>query len=101
MKNLDLETLEYVKIAFDIHSDLSTKTNGYKWICKAIDECKKQKISEPTTKKETSKANLNITGVSKVKRMVCVQNEKTCRFLIPSTNECDYIWQCGFQQTDC
>lgn len=35
---LDLETLKYVKLAFDIHSDHSTMCNGYRSLCKMIEE---------------------------------------------------------------
>ena len=90
MKNLDLETLEYVKIAFDIHSDLSTKTNGYKWICRAIDDLKKQKLSEQTTKEETSKENLNIPSVSN--SVICPQckgkGELSCSSVFMRCEKC-------------
>lgn len=33
---LDIETLEYVKFHFELYSDATPKTHGYKWLCKNI-----------------------------------------------------------------
>ena len=49
---------------------------------------------------EASVKNCTIRDVSVAKRTVCGQKEKTCRFLIPSRNECDYIHPCEFKQTE-
>ena len=37
---LDIETLEYVKFHFELYSDATPKTHGYKWLCKIINELK-------------------------------------------------------------
>lgn len=36
--NLDLETLKYIKLQFDICSDFSTRSQGYTWLCTSIDK---------------------------------------------------------------
>ena len=40
MIKLDMKTLEFVKSVFDIQSDMSTKTYGYKRLCELIKERK-------------------------------------------------------------
>lgn len=35
---LDLETLKHIKFLFDIHSDNSTMCNGYRSLCRMIEE---------------------------------------------------------------
>ena len=49
---------------------------------------------------KAEKQQCNINDVSVAKRTVCGKTEKTCRFLIPSRNECDYINPCEFKQTE-
>jgi len=39
---LDLETLKQVKFTFDIHSDHSTTCNGYRSLCRMIEEAEKE-----------------------------------------------------------
>jgi hypothetical protein len=39
---LDLETLKQVKLTFDIHSDHSTMCNGYRSLCRMIEEAEKE-----------------------------------------------------------
>ena len=39
---LDLETLKQVKFTFDIHSDQSTMCNGYRSLCRMIEEAEKE-----------------------------------------------------------
>lgn len=39
---LDLETLKQVKFTFDIHSDHSTRCNGYRSLCRMIEEAEKE-----------------------------------------------------------
>lgn len=41
-----------------------------------------------------------IAKVSVAKRTVCGKEAKTCRFLIPSSNGCDYIHNCESKQTE-
>lgn len=53
--NLDLETLEYIKFHFGLYSDHSTKSHGYKWLCKLIDEVNKLP--------ETNKFNNNLQAM--------------------------------------
>lgn len=36
--NLDLKTLRYIKLTFDLHSDHSTKCNGYNSLCRIIEQ---------------------------------------------------------------
>lgn len=36
-KGLDLETLKYIKVHFDLFSDLSTNCMGYKFLCDTIE----------------------------------------------------------------
>ncbi len=44
---LDLETLKHVKFSFDIHSDHSTMCNGYRSLCRMIEEIEAEdKINE-------------------------------------------------------
>jgi hypothetical protein len=38
IKKLDLETLEYVKRICDFQSDMSSRTLGYKWLERTIEE---------------------------------------------------------------
>lgn len=38
MNNLDLKTLLHVKFMFDLHSDMSSKCNGYKSLCEKIEQ---------------------------------------------------------------
>jgi len=40
MIKLDVKTLEYIKVTFDIQSDMSSKTYGYKRLCELIKERK-------------------------------------------------------------
>lgn len=47
MNDLDLKTLEKVKIGFDICSDLSTKTMGYKHLLRLIEETKLNNLIKP------------------------------------------------------
>ncbi len=35
---LDLETLKHVKFSFELHSDHSTMCNGYRSLCRMIEE---------------------------------------------------------------
>jgi len=35
---LDLETLKHVKFSFELHSDNSTMCNGYRSLCRMIEE---------------------------------------------------------------
>ena len=50
MKNrkLDLETLKYIKVHFDLFSDMSTKCMGYGFICSTIERIEEVKESKPT-----------------------------------------------------
>ena len=42
---LDLETLKHVKFSFELHSDHSTMCNGYRSLCRMIEE-KEGKVNE-------------------------------------------------------
>jgi hypothetical protein len=44
--NLDLETLKEIKFACNLYSDMSSRTLGYDWLCKRIEELEKLKKSE-------------------------------------------------------
>lgn len=41
---IDLETLKYVQKMFRIHSDMSTKCNGYRSLCDLIEKMETGKI---------------------------------------------------------
>ena len=44
----DLKTLEHIKLIFDIHSDMSSSTNGYRSLCDLIDKIKSNlQLSQP------------------------------------------------------
>lgn len=43
MDKLDLVTLKHIKFMFDIHSDFSTKCNGYKSLLRIIDDVELEK----------------------------------------------------------
>ena len=48
----DLKTLEHIKLIFDIHSDMSSSTNGYRSLCDLIDKIKSNlQLSQPTEDK--------------------------------------------------
>jgi len=60
IKKLDLETLEYVKRICDFQSDMSSRTIGYSWLERTIEELKCV-----GKKPETSDEALPIAGVVK------------------------------------
>lgn len=45
---LNLETLKHIKFTFDIHSDHSTMCNGYRSLCRIIEEEEVKIISSNT-----------------------------------------------------
>ena len=47
--DLDLNTLEYIKFSFDLYSDMSSQTLGYKYLCGLIE---KEKINNIPLNKE-------------------------------------------------
>lgn len=41
LRKLDLHTLESIQFTFQIHSDNSCQTNGYRSLCEMVNEVKK------------------------------------------------------------
>lgn len=63
---LCLYTLNYIKHCFELHSDSSTKCNGYNSLVDIIEREEKQKVINVVTKDEIEKTLYNSAKVSRL-----------------------------------
>lgn len=74
---LDLETLKYVKEVFDLHSDNSCLTNGYKSLLELIKEAESKQcnLTDVVTSVLCISDNLDYLNLTKGKKYTLIESE--------------------------
>ena len=63
-------------------------------------EKRKEKLESCLKILEAQMESSSISHNEQLKEVFCGNPDRGCRFLIPSTNKCDYIHHCLFKKTD-
>ena len=96
MKNLDLETLKHIQFVFQIYSDHSCQTLGYKRLCEIIEECEKADAEYESPVEKLEKFFKSEEGEKSIKRFaetIRFEEEIRARHLERIHNKFPYEWQ--------
>ena len=78
---LDLETLKQVKFTFDIHSDHSIMCNGYRSLCRMIEEAEKE-VNENFVQPDVIKSVCDKCRFKNECRFIEMNTEQNCKYFI-------------------